>query len=74
MLPFVVVLSAVVFLILKISGFLDDFTNTMREYRESRDGSISEVIKELSVSVDADDRLEVFREFLSDKPDTDEDI
>jgi hypothetical protein len=74
MLPFVVVLSAIVFLILKISGFLDEFTNAMRGYWETRDGRIREIMKELSVDKDADDRLEVFREFLSDKPDTDEDV
>lgn len=74
MLPFVVVLSTVVFLILKISGILDEFTNTMRGYWETRDRNVPEIIKELSVNMDADDRLEVFREFLSDKPDTDEDI
>jgi hypothetical protein len=74
MLPFVVILSAVVFLILKISGILDDFTNAMRGFWETRDGRIREIIKELSFDNDADDRLEVFREFLSDKPDTDEDV
>ena len=54
MLPYVAFLFAVVFLILKLSGALDSFTEFMRQ----RDENHVEVDEEM------DKRLEVFRDFL----------
>ena len=52
MLPYVAFLLAVVFLILKLSGVLDRFTEFMRQRSEDK------------VDEEMDKRLEVFRDFL----------
>ena len=54
MLPYVAFLLAVVFLILKLSGVLDRFTELMRQKSEDH----------VEVDRDMDKRLEVFRDFL----------
>jgi len=54
MLPYVVFLLAVVFLILKLSGALDSFTEFMRQREEDH----------VEVDEEMDKRLEVFRDFL----------
>jgi len=54
MLPYVAFLLAVVFLILKLSGVLDSFTEFMRQRWEGQE----------KVDEDIEKRLEVFREFL----------
>ena len=54
MLPYVAFLFAVVFLILKLSGALDSFTEFMRQRNENH----------VEVDEEMDKRLEVFRDFL----------
>lgn len=54
MLPYVAFLFAVVFLILKLSGALDSFTEFMRQRNEDH----------VEVDEEMDKRLEVFRDFL----------
>lgn len=66
MFPYVVVILAVIFLVLKYSGLLDEFTDAMRKtwgypadrLRELQDPTVDDENME--------DRLRVFREYLDE--------
>ena len=73
MLPYLVLLLAVLYVILKMFGIIDDFTNGMRRFWEDQDGRFQEIIGEFTVSDEVESRLEVFRDFLIDQSDLDED-
>ena len=73
MLPYIVLLLAVLFIILKMFGMIDDFTNAMRRFWEDQDGRFQEIIGELTVNDEVNSRLEVFRDFFIDQSDLDED-
>ena len=73
MLPYIVLFLAVFFIILKMFGIIDDITNGMRRFWDGQDRSFKEIIGELTISDELDSRLEVFRDFLIDQSDLDED-
>lgn len=63
MLPYVVFLLAVVFLILKLSGVLDRFTEFMGQRWKDQVWSAPPILEE-PVDDEFEGRLDVFREFL----------
>lgn len=63
MLPYVAFLLAVVFLILKLSGVLDRFTEFMNQRWKDQAQSTPPMLEE-PVDEEFEDRLNVFREFL----------
>lgn len=63
MLPYVAFLLAVVFLILKLSGVLDRFTELMNQRWKDQAQSTPPMLEE-PVDEEFEDRLNVFREFL----------
>jgi|GEM_PF-5002477 len=64
MLPYVAFLLAVVFLILKLSGVLDRFTEFMGQRWEGQVRSTPPMLEEPVDDEKFEGRLEVFREFL----------
>lgn len=63
MLPYVVFLLAVVFLMLKLSGVLDRFTEFMGQRWKDQAWSTPSMLEE-PVDEEFEGRLDVFREFL----------
>jgi len=64
MLPYVVFLLAVVFLMLKLSGVLDRFTELMGQRWKDQVRSTSPMLEEPVDGDEFEGRLDVFREFL----------
>jgi len=64
MLPYVVFLLAVVFLMLKLSGVLDRFTEFMGQRWKDQVQSPSPMLEEPVDGDEFEGRLDVFREFL----------
>jgi hypothetical protein len=73
MLPYVAIFLAFVFLVLKASGLLDEFTDRMRKIREREEIRTPELRQSQKHDEIVENRLEVFREFLDDRVDKDED-
>ena len=71
MLPFVAFLLAVVFLIFKLSGVLDKFTEFMRQRWEGQVRSTPPMLEEPVEDEEFEGRLEVFREFLEGRSEED---
>lgn len=64
MLPYVVFLLAVVFLMLKLSGVLDRFTEFMGQRWKDQAWSTPPMLEEPVDDEEFEGRLDVFREFL----------
>jgi len=71
MLPYVAFLLAVVFLILKLSGVLDKFTEFMRQRWDGQVRSTPPMLEEPVEDEEFEGRLNVFREFLEGRSDKD---
>jgi hypothetical protein len=72
MLPYVAIFLAFIFLVLKASGLLDEFTDRMRRIREREERRTPELREPLKREESVENRLEVFREFLDERVDDDE--
>jgi hypothetical protein len=72
MFPYFVLFLAIVFLFLKFSGILDEFTERMRRLWGPGENGIRELLGPLIQSEEMDNRLEVYRDFLDQSPDDEE--
>ena len=66
MFPYVVIILAVIFLVLKYSGLLDEFTNAMRRTWGIPEDRLRELQDPPVEDEATEDRLRVFREYLDD--------
>jgi hypothetical protein len=72
MFPYLVILLAIVFLFLKFSGLLDEFTDRMQRLWGPGEKGIRELLEPLIHTEEMDNRLEVYRDFLDQSPEDDE--
>ena len=72
MLPYIAIFLAFVFLVLKASGLLDEFTDRMRRIRKRGERLTPELPKQQPHDEAVQNRLEVFREFLDRRVDDEE--
>jgi hypothetical protein len=72
MFPFFVLFLAMIFLVLKFSGILDEFTERMQRFWGRGEKGIRELIEPFIQVEDVENRLEVFRDYLEQSPEDDE--
>lgn len=72
MFPYFVLFLAIVFLFLKFSGILDEFTERMQRLWGSGENGIRELLEPLIQTEEMDNRLEVYRDFLDQSQDDDD--
>jgi hypothetical protein len=72
MLPYIAIFLAFIFLLLKASGLLDEFTDRMRKIRERGERLTPELREPRKHEASLENRLEVFREFFDERVDDDE--
>jgi len=65
--------ATVLFIILWMSGFLDDLMERRHAGSEERQRQERKLLKDVPLDPDMAKRLEVFEEFLEELPDDDED-
>ncbi|NIS81274.1 MAG: hypothetical protein GTO14_13955 [Anaerolineales bacterium] len=74
MFPYLVVILAVIFLVLKFSGLLEEFTDAMRRTWGDPSDRLRELQELSPEEEEMEDRLTVFREYLEKPSDQDDDF
>jgi hypothetical protein len=73
MLPYIVIILAVVYFVLKGTGFLEEFSKSRRTQDDSEEQPGWRLLDQMRNDSEMNRRLEVFKDFLSDNNE-DEDV